>query len=132
MMDNLSENPVLGHITTFGGHPVSCAAGMAAFKVLINEGIVARVNKKSKLFTKHLNTGGIKALRASGLLLAVEFENENIAKRVINHCIEKGVLTDWFLFAPHCMRIAPPLNITRKKIMEACRIISEAIALHTR
>jgi acetylornithine/N-succinyldiaminopimelate aminotransferase len=132
MMDNLSENPVLGHITTFGGHPVSCAAGMAAFKVLINESIVDGVKKKSQLFKQHLNSGGIKAFRASGLLIAIEFENENIAKKVIDHCIKNGVLTDWFLFAPHCMRIAPPLNITRKKILEACRIISEAITLHTR
>lgn len=123
LMDELSHDPVLGHITTFGGHPVCCAAGMAAFKVLLKKDMVKKVARKEKLFIKLLQHPAIKEVRTAGLLIAVEFPEEAFNKKIIEYCIKKGVLTDWFLFAPHCMRIAPPLNITSKEIDKACRII---------
>jgi len=127
LMWNLAENPVLGHITTFGGHPVSCAAGLAAMKILKDEKIVQQVMGKAKLFVSLLKHPEIKNIRHAGLLIAVEFENFERNKSVIDRCIALGVLTDWFLFAPECMRIAPPLTITDDEIKRGCNIIIAAI-----
>jgi len=123
----LTGAPVLGHITTFGGHPVSCAAGMAGLQVLLEEGWMREVEKKEALFRELLVHPAIRAVRSCGLLMAVEFESYEINKGVIDRCIEKGLLTDWFLFAPHCMRIAPPLLITEGEIRKACGIILSSI-----
>ena len=123
----LTGAPVLGHITTFGGHPVSCAAGMAGLKVLLEEGWMKAVGEKEALFRELLVHPAIKAVRSCGLLMAVEFESYEINKGIIDRCIEKGLLTDWFLFAPHCMRIAPPLLITEEEIRKACAIILSCI-----
>lgn len=127
IMQTLTDNPVLGHITTFGGHPVSCAAGLAAWEVVQSENLVAQVEEKGKLFEQLLNHPRIKAKRRVGLLMALEFESFEQNKRIIDTCIANGVLTDWFLFAPHCMRIAPPLTITTEEIKEACAIILRSI-----
>jgi acetylornithine/N-succinyldiaminopimelate aminotransferase len=127
LMDQLTLNPVLGHITTFGGHPVSCAAGLAAMKVLIKEELIAEVPKKAALFLKELKHPAIKAIRSAGLIMALEFESFEINKRIIDRCIENGVLSDWFLFGANCMRVAPPLTITEREIKKACRIILESI-----
>ena len=132
IMDNLSHDPVLGHITTFGGHPVSCAAGLAGMKVLLKKNLVGKVHDKEKMFRKLLQVPGVKSIRSSGLLIAVEFSTDTVAKKIVDKCIKNGVLTDWFLFAPECMRIAPPLTISRREIRTACQVICEAIALHTR
>lgn len=123
----LSHNPILGHITTFGGHPVSCAAGMAAFEVLTGEGLIPGVREKEKLFRALLVHEQIKAVRSAGLMIAVEFDSFETNKRVIDRCIEKGVLTDWFLFAPNCMRIAPPLIISEAEIRSASAVILESL-----
>lgn len=122
-MQVLTENPVLGHITTFGGHPVCCAAGLAAYKVLLKEGIVNQVPGKTALFKELLQHPLIKAIRANGLLMAIEFENFDINKKVIDGCLQRGLLTDWFLFAPECLRIAPPLTISEKEIKKAAKTI---------
>lgn len=127
VMNCLTENPVLGHITTFGGHPVCCAAGLAAFNVLIKEKLTAKVAAKGALFDSLLIHPKIKSKRHIGLLMALEFENFEQNKKIIDRCIESGALTDWFLFAPQCMRIAPPLIITEEEIKLACNIILEAI-----
>jgi acetylornithine/succinyldiaminopimelate/putrescine aminotransferase len=127
LMTDLSHDPVLGHITTFGGHPVCCAAGMAAFKVLLKKEMVKKVAKKEKLFLNLLQHPAIKEVRAAGLLIAVEFPEETFNKKIINYCIRNGVLTDWFLFAPHCLRIAPPLNISAKEIEKACSVIIKGL-----
>ncbi|MEP6948580.1 MAG: aspartate aminotransferase family protein [Ginsengibacter sp.] len=124
MMDALTNNPVLGHINTFGGHPVCCAAGFAAMKVLLDENIIAEVSFKEKLFIKHLTHPGIKSIRSCGLMIALEFENFEENKRVIDALIENGIFTDWFLFAPQCLRIVPPLNISEEEILLACNIIN--------
>ncbi|MFY0252743.1 aspartate aminotransferase family protein [Chitinophaga sp. 30R24] len=123
VMWTLTNNPVLGHITTFGGHPVSCAAGLAAFKVLLDQDLVKDVKAKEQLFLQQLQHPAIKSVRSLGLMIAVEFENFAINKKVIDRCIERGVLTDWFLFAAECMRIAPPLVITPEEIKWACEVI---------
>jgi acetylornithine/N-succinyldiaminopimelate aminotransferase len=127
LMWNLTNNPVLGHITTFGGHPVCCAGGMAAMKVLLEENWISEVHIKEQLFRRLLVHPGIKAIRSRGLLMAIEFESFESNKKIIDRCIEKGLLTDWFLFAPQCMRIAPPLMICEKHITKACEIILECI-----
>jgi acetylornithine/N-succinyldiaminopimelate aminotransferase len=125
IMKSLTNNPVLGHITTFGGHPVSCAAAFANLEVIKKEKLVEQVEKKKKLFQKYLKHKSIKSFRGKGLLIALEFENEKTNMNIINKCIDKGVILDWFLFAPHCMRIAPPLIITEDEIKGACeKIIS--------
>lgn len=127
LMDNFTHDPVLGHITTFGGHPVCCAAGHAAFKVLLKKNIIGKVSRKEKLFIKLLKHPAIKEVRRAGLLIALELADETMNKNIIAYCIAHGVLTDWFLFAPHCMRIAPPLNISPKEIKAACKIILDAL-----
>jgi len=126
LMEEFTENPVLGHITTFGGHPVCCAAGLAALKVLLKEEIVGQVAHKA-LFVEMLQHPLIKKVRANGLLIAVEFESFDINKRVIDGCLQQGILTDWFLFAPECMRIAPPLTISAKEIKKAVRTILQVL-----
>jgi acetylornithine/N-succinyldiaminopimelate aminotransferase len=123
----LTGDPVLGHITTFGGHPVCCAAGLASLQVLLEEDWIGQVVRKEQLFRRLLVHPAIRAVRSSGLLIAVEFDSFEKNKRVIDACIEKGLLTDWYLFAPQCMRIAPPLPITEQQIEEACSIILASI-----
>ena len=122
-MNAFTENPVLGHITTFGGHPVCCAAGLAAVDFLIEEELIQGVQKKANLFRQLLVHPIIKSVRNEGLLMSIEFDSYETNKRLIDHCIDKGVFTDWFLFAPHCMRVAPPLIITDEEIEQACSII---------
>jgi acetylornithine/succinyldiaminopimelate/putrescine aminotransferase len=123
LMDAFTDNPVLGHITTFGGHPVCCAAGMAAMQVLIDEKLVEQVHEKEILFRSQLHHPVIKAVRSRGLMMAIEFESFETNKKIIDACIENGVFTDWFLFAAGSMRIAPPLTITREEIEIACATI---------
>jgi len=127
LMQSLTHHPVLGHITTFGGHPVSCAAGHAALQVLTDEVLMDGVNRKEELFRKNLQHPLIKNIRGKGLFLALEFESEELNKKIISVCIEKGVITDWFLFAPNCMRLAPPLTISEVQIETACKIILKSI-----
>lgn len=126
LMQTLTENPVLGHITTFGGHPVSCAAGLAGFKALLVEGYVQEVKAKQDLFTRLLVHPQIKAVRTAGLWMALEFDSFGKNKKIIDYCLANGLLTDWFLFAPECLRIAPPLTISAAQIEKACNIILQA------
>lgn len=126
MMDTFTDNPVLGHITTFGGHPVCCAAGMAAMKVLLEEGMIKSVKEKAALFNSLLVHPKIKTVHSFGLWLALEFDSFETNKKVIDACISGGVLTDWFLFAPECLRISPPLVISEEQIKKACNTILQA------
>jgi acetylornithine/succinyldiaminopimelate/putrescine aminotransferase len=127
IMDALKENPILGHITTFGGHPVCCAAGLAALEVLLEEDLVSGVAEKEALFRKLLVHPAIKHVRGKGLMLAIELETFDLNKKIIDRCIEHGVITDWFLHCSNSMRIAPPLIINHEEIIHACEIIMEAI-----
>lgn len=123
IMDTLSYNPVLGHINTFGGHPVCCAAGLAAFNVLLAENLIASVKEKEALFRSLLQHKKIKKINSLGLMMAVFFDDYAMNKKIIDACIEKGVFTDWFLFASEAMRIVPPLSITYDEIHKAAAII---------
>ena len=123
IMDTLSYNPVLGHINTFGGHPVCCAAGLAAFNVLLAENLIASVKEKEALFRSLLQHKKIKKINSLGLMMAVFLDDYAMNKKIIDACIEKGVFTDWFLFASEAMRIVPPLSITYDEIHKAAAII---------
>lgn len=127
MMSVFTEKPILGHITTFGGHPVSCAAGLATLTAILNEQLVDAVEEKGMLFKKLLKHQAIRTIRGKGLMLAVEFESYEINKAIIDGCIADGILTDWFLHCSNAMRIAPPLMITPFEIEEACHIILKNI-----
>ncbi len=127
IMSVFKENPILGHITTFGGHPVSCAASLAALKVIQNEKLCTQVNEKAELIKYLLKHKAIKEIRNQGLMMAVEFEDFDFLKPIIDRAINKGVITDWFLFCDNSMRIAPPLNISNAEIIEACDVILSCI-----
>jgi acetylornithine/succinyldiaminopimelate/putrescine aminotransferase len=125
-MWTLTNNPVLGHITTFGGHPVCCAAGLAAMQALLDEGMIDAVAHRSALLQSEFRHPLVKEIRATGLLMAVEFDSFDTNKKVLDRCLEMGLLSDWFLFAPECMRIAPPLVISEDEIRQAGKIFREA------
>jgi acetylornithine/succinyldiaminopimelate/putrescine aminotransferase len=128
IMDSFTENPVLGHINTFGGHPVCCAAGHAAMQFLLEGNIINDVFNKAKIFSDNLDQKKIKNIRSCGLMIAIEFRDFVENKKVIDALIEKGVFSDWFLFASNCLRIVPPLIITEEEIKKACSLINEAVS----
>jgi acetylornithine/succinyldiaminopimelate/putrescine aminotransferase len=128
IMGAFKNDPILGHLTTFGGHPVSCAAALATLQVIREEKLLDQVAAKAALFRQLLVHPHIKAIRNLGLLMAVEFDSFAVLKPIIDRAISKGVLTDWFLFCDKAMRLAPPLTITADEIREACTILLEAIA----
>lgn len=122
-MQSFTDNPVLGHITTFGGHPVCCAAGKVGLELLLHENIIDSVQQKEKLFHELLVNPKIKAIRSKGLLIAVELESNEMVLKTLQLCLEKGLFSDWFLFASNCVRIAPPLTISEKEIRKACDLL---------
>lgn len=114
-------NPALGHITTFGGHPVSCAAGLAAMQVLDDENLVSQVERKKQLFVQALAPHpAVRELRGEGLMLAVELGNAQHLQRFYQRALQRGLAIDWFLFCNTAFRIAPPLTITEEEIGEVC------------
>ena len=123
IMDSFTHNPVLGHINTFGGHPISCAAGLASFKVLTEEKLFTKAFEKEKLFRTLLQHPAIKNISSAGLMMAIEFDSFETNKKIIDTLIENGVFTDWFLFCAHAFRICPPLNISDEEIHIACKQI---------
>ncbi|MBS4043914.1 MAG: aspartate aminotransferase family protein [Chitinophagaceae bacterium] len=127
MMSTLSYNPVLGHITTFGGHPVSCAAGKAALEVLLENNWINEIKQKEKILQEKLNHSKIKNVNIAGLWAAVELESFEVVKSVAKICIQKGLITDWFLFADSSLRIAPPLIITIEELNLVCEIVIKSI-----
>lgn len=127
IMSSLTDDPILGHITTFGGHPVSCAAAYATLKILVETDLVAEAKSKGLLFKKLLIHPKIIAVRQVGLWLAVELESFDFLQKVIQHCLKNGLLTDWFLFNNRSLRIAPPLIITEGEVRWACDVILNAI-----
>lgn len=128
IMSVLRNNPILGHITTFGGNPVCCAASLATLQVIQEEKLTDSVGTKANLILEQLkNLKGVQEIRNKGLMMAVEFESFEVLKPVIDQAIENGVLTDWFLFNDKSMRIAPPLTISEEEITEACNAIEKAV-----
>jgi acetylornithine/succinyldiaminopimelate/putrescine aminotransferase len=128
VMRVFKNNPILGHITTFGGHPVSAAASLATLQVIFEENLLETVSAKAQIFKDLLVHSQIKEVRNQGLMMAVEFEDFDTLKPIIDRAIEKGVITDWFLFCDNSMRIAPPLVITVDEIRRACSIILSVIS----
>lgn len=126
-MHLLTHDPVLGHITTFGGHPLPCAAGLAALDVLIAEDLPANAERMGLLFKQLLQHPAIVEVRGTGLMLAVDLGDADKVQRVVHRCLENGVLGFWFLSCPTAFRIAPPLTITEEEVRMACRVIGEAL-----
>ncbi len=126
-MQTLTHDPVLGHITTFGGHPLSCSAGLAAMNALLEERMIETVREKEQLFRKYLVHPVIRPIQSKGLLIAVRLDSSEAVIRTLGRALEKGVFSDWFLFAPDCIRIAAPLTISGQEIEDACRVIVDAL-----
>ena len=127
LMSTLTVAPVLGHITTFGGHPVSCAAGKKAFEILLEQKWIDTVPAKSELLKSLLQHPAIVQMQGIGLWFSLQFSSDALAQKVAHTCVQNGVITDWFLFAPDCIRVAPPLIITEAEIRAACTIILQSI-----
>jgi acetylornithine/succinyldiaminopimelate/putrescine aminotransferase len=127
IMSALKENPILGHITTFGGHPVSCAAGLANLEVILEENLINDVEIKESLFKKYLQHPEIKEIRGKGLMLSIQLSSFKQVEYVSNYCSDKGIIIDWFLHCDTAMRIAPPLIISEEEIKIACTIVLEAL-----
>ena len=126
LMQELTYQPVLGHITTFGGNPVCCAAGLASLETLLEEGWMQSVDQKNKMLSQFNDFSSIE-FRSFGLLAALNFTSSEFNMAAIRKVIAKGVITDWFLFNASAMRIAPPLIISDQELKEAVEIISETI-----
>lgn len=127
-MDSLQSNPVLGHITTFGGHPVCCAAGLAALNYLIDNHLVEEVERKGKRYEEALqNAPHVLEIRRSGLLMAVELGSSEKMFKMMALFKENGIMSDWFLFCDTAFRISPPLTISEEEIDDSCRIILKCL-----
>ena len=127
VMDVLKDNPKLGHITTFGGHPVIAAAGLATITELNNSNLIKETLYKEQLIRKHLQHSLIKEIRGKGLMLAIIVDSPEIASEIILKCLDKGLLLFWLLFEGKAIRITPPLTISDKELKIGCEIILEAI-----
>jgi acetylornithine/succinyldiaminopimelate/putrescine aminotransferase len=126
-MQTLTSNPMLGHITTFGGNPVCCASALATLNVIEEENLLATVEEKGRLIEKLLSHPKIKEVRRFGLLFAFDFDSEERVNRIVQYAKDHGVICYWFLSHPNSFRIAPPLTITESEIREACNVILKAI-----
>jgi len=124
-MKTLSHNPALGHITTFGGHPVNCAAGLANLQVLKEESLIEKVSAKAQRFAELLPHPLIKEIRQAGLWFALDLKDPELLQKAVHKGLENGLLFDWFLFNDHSIRIAPPLIITMDEIEIACGKLHE-------
>lgn len=127
IMDVIKVNPMLGHITTFGGHPVSCAAALASLKVILEDQLVERVEEKALLFRQELAHPKIKEIRGLGLMMCLQLENFDQVYNVSKYCADNGVMIDWYLHCETALRVAPPLTISKEEIKEACQIIKQGI-----
>jgi acetylornithine/N-succinyldiaminopimelate aminotransferase len=128
MMDVFTNGPILGHITTFGGHPVCCAAGLAAAEFMVKNNLVESSIAKAELINKLLTSNKIVAVRNCGLFFAIEFESMDINFALNKKLVAAGLMVDWFLFAPNCLRIAPPLTISENEITYACKLINDVLS----
>jgi Ornithine/acetylornithine aminotransferase len=127
VMDVITENPILGHITTFGGHPVSCAAALASLNVIVDNRLTEGVEQKAELFRRYLQHPAIREIRGLGLMLCLQMDSFTQVERISRYCAENGVIIDWFLHCDTALRIAPPLTINDEEIRTACRVIRDGI-----
>ncbi|MBP8824469.1 MAG: aspartate aminotransferase family protein, partial [Flavobacteriales bacterium] len=126
-MHLLTHGPVLGHITTFGGHPVPCVAGHAALEVLLDDGLVENARRMGELFKQRLVHPAIREVRGKGLMLAVDLGDADKVQQVVKGCLARGVLGFWFLSCPTAFRLAPPLCISETMVHDACTAILHAV-----
>lgn len=125
LMDTLSENPILGHITTFGGHPVSCAAALAGFDFLIQHKLWERALVLEQIFRKNLTHPAFAEISGKGMMLGIDLKTQEKCFKLVSACVENGLITDWFLYAPHKLRLAPPLILSDKEALLACDILNK-------
>jgi len=127
LMKTLTDNPVLGHINTFGGHPVPVAAALASLEILLESNLIQSIDRKSDLFRAKLNHPAIKEIRGKGLMLAVDLDDEEKVRDFISYAFDHGILIDWFLYDAGSLRIAPPLIITEDEILDICEVINQGL-----
>lgn len=127
VMDVIKDNPMLGHITTFGGHPMSCAAARASLQVIQEEQLLDAVPEKAARFRELLDSPKIKEIRGLGLMMCIQLESFDQVYAVSNYCAEQGIMIDWYLHCETALRVAPPLTISLQEIEYACKIIRTAI-----
>lgn len=127
IMSLLKENPALGHITTFGGHPVIAAAALATVQTIQNLNLVSKAIEKEKLIREQLQHPLIKEIRGKGLMLAAIVESSELAKKIIHRCLEKGLILFFLLFEEKAIRITPPLTISNSELIEGCTILTEVL-----
>ena len=123
LMKLLTFEPKLGHITTFGGHPINCTASLATLEHLLSANTMKEVEQKAEIFRKYLKTPKIKEIRGEGLMISLEFESEELARKVVEESLECGLILFYFLFTKTAIRITPPLTISKKEIIKGCNII---------
>ena len=126
-MNLLTYEPKLGHITTFGGHPVNCAASLACLQHLLTSNIIREVKIKEELFRTHLSHPKIKEIRGKGLILSIELGDEKLTKKVVEKSLDNGLILFYFLFTKTSFRITPPLTISDKEIIKGCKIIIDLL-----
>lgn len=124
----LTSEPALGHITTFGGHPLPCAAGLAALEVMEADDLPTRAEAMGRRFQERLRHPLIQEVRGLGLMLAVDLGDAALVQRVVRGCLERGVLGFWFLSCPAAFRIAPPLTISAEEVELACDTILASLS----
>ena len=127
LMNLLTFEPKLGHITTFGGHPINCAASLATLEHLLAADVMQKVDEKEQLFKLNLKHPKIKEIRGEGLMLAIEFEDELLVKKVVEESLVNGLILFYFLFTKTSVRITPPLTISEKEIIKGCEIIKRIL-----
>lgn len=126
-MDLFTHDPMLGHINTFGGNPISCAAAAATLEIILEDDFLSEVDKKGIVFEQQIQHPAIKEVRRIGMMFAFEFETEEIVSKIVKECLNQGVICFWFLSCPNSFRIAPPLTISYDEIEKACQVINLAI-----
>ncbi len=127
IMNTLTHNPELGHITTFGGHPLSCAAGLAAWEYLLSSGLMKTIPRKEEIIRKKMKHSLIREVRGTGLLFAIDLTDPSLADRTVRLALEKGVISDWFLFRDEAFRISPPLTISNEELIKGCDLLLETL-----
>jgi len=131
VMDVITHNPMLGHITTFGGHPICCAAALASISVILDDHLLDSIPEKEKLFRELLKHPAIKEIRGIGFMMCIQLDTFYQVENISKYCADKGVMIDWFLHCETALRLAPPLIISEEEIEIACQVILEGIDLYS-
>src|SRR5690606_12037827 len=126
----IKDKLILGHITTFGGHPVSCAAALASLNVILDEHLIDDVERKAQLFRQQLQHPSIREIRGAGLMLCIQLDTFEQVAAVSKYCADHGVIIDWFLHCATALRVSPPLIISDEDIEKACQVILNALDLN--